>query len=108
MSKPLGPGDRAIVVKAVNPENLGKLVLVVAKLGPGQLPSFDPPGGAKWLPSNETLLECESMGGQFTIVSVQGRTWRTPMATFRPDQLARLDDDSDSNEETRMREEELS
>lgn len=108
MSKPLGPGDRAIVVRAVNPENLGKLVHLVSIVPPGGLPSFDPPDGARWVPDHSTeLLECESLGSDFVIRSAQGRQWRTRLAVFHPRQLKRLDDDFDQDITTNEREKEV-
>lgn len=97
MSKPLGPGDRAIVVKANHIENLGKVVRVVRLMKPGDVPAEPPPTSAGWAPLGVHAIEAESLGGPFKVESWSMTRGRTGMTThlgiFLPHQLKRLDDE---------------
>jgi hypothetical protein len=103
------PGDRAIIIKANHPENIGKLVLVVEPFND----DFDN-GRVRYLralfPSDKQLWIIESLGGPLRTDRVtsafypDGRIEVSTALVFSPiccvfdEQLRRLDDDIDTPE----------
>lgn len=111
MSKPIGPGDKCIVVKALNPQNLGKLVLVVGTFKRGDRTVHPgetiPPGfSAQQFEGHEfdgvfieslgsplhAHVEVFCNGGFREVVH-----YRTQVGGARPSWLRRLDDGEDAD-----------
>lgn len=90
----VNPGDRAVVIKARDTRNLGKLVLVIERYKVGSELPFDQARIIFTQPEDAWL--CESLGGPFylggkhpdTGQDVEGRG---PLAPFPDSQLRRLD-----------------
>ena len=94
------PGDLAIVVRARNPENIGKIVLVVRQAHPGErnpLPNGRLVRFKPYNPSEEPFWYCEAQGAGLptTINGAPGPV--IPWGIFRDSGLRPLRDDSEDD-----------
>lgn len=98
MSKPIGPGDKCILIKARVPQNWMKPVVVTRIMGPGDQSAIVPPPGHIFRPpqSEGFEVEIESLSSPF-MLRIKGHEPISSMICYaKLDWLKRLDDDDDS------------
>lgn len=93
------PGDLAIVVRARNPENIGKIILVVRQAHPGErnpLPNGRLARFKPYNPSEAPFWYCEAQGAGL-LITINGAPGLNPWAIFRDSVLRPLRDDSEDD-----------
>lgn len=93
------PGDLAIVVRARNPENIGKIVLVVRQAHPGernQMPNGRLARFKPYNPSEAPFWYCEAQGSGLAN-TINGAPGLNPWGIFRDSVLRPLRDDSEDD-----------
>ena len=91
MSKPIGVGDKCLLIKSNRIANRMKVVLVVAKAPQGQF--IDMGNGMRGIVPHGMDFEVESLGTPFEVVNPKGEVLGVKSLFCKADQLRRLDDD---------------
>lgn len=93
MSKPIGPGDKCIVIRSPNVSNVMKVVIVEEIVPAGTMPGTPPPDLFHWqLPAVDSAVV--RAFGSMIEVGTGGR--KAPIGMCPVANLKRLDDDDDS------------